>query len=129
MEIAQITIDLRSAYERHKELDHLKDQFIMTASNELRTPLTAVQGYIDLLDHYNVSLSTEERADFIAKAQRGSDELALMIRNIMDVSRVDADVEQVKISKVSLANPVQHILEILEARTRKAKRYMHMHMP
>jgi signal transduction histidine kinase len=129
MENARITIALRSAYERQKELDRLKDQFIMTASHELRTPLTAVQGYIDLLDHYNASLSTEERADFIAKAQRGSDELALMLSNIMDVSRVDADVEQVKLSKVSLANSVQHILEILEAITRQEKRDIHVDMP
>jgi len=129
MENAQITIALRSAYERQKELDRLKDQFIMTASHELRTPLTAVQGYIDLLDHYNASLSTEERADFIAKAQRGSDELALMISNIMDVSRVDADVEQVKLSKASLANSVQHILEILEAITRQENRDIHVDMP
>ncbi len=129
MENAQITIALRSAYEGQKELDRLKDQFIMTASHELRTPLTAVQGYIDLLDHYNASLSTEERADFIAKAQRGSDELALMISNIMDVSRVDADVEQVKLSKVSLANSVQHILEILEAITRQENRDIHVDMP
>jgi signal transduction histidine kinase len=129
MENAQITIALRSAYEGQKELDRLKDQFIMTASHELRTPLTAVQGYIDLLDHYNTSLSTEERSDFIAKAQRGSDELALLISNIMDVSRVDADVEQVRLSKVSLANSVQHILEILEAITRQENRDIHVDMP
>src|SRR5207245_10826887 len=85
--------------------------------------------YIDLLDHYNASLSTEERADFIAKAQRGSDELALMISNIMDVSRVDADVEQVKLSKVSLANSVQHILEILEAISRQENRDIPVDMP
>src|SRR5207253_1916031 len=43
LENARITIELRAAYERQKELDRLKDQFIITASHELRKPLTAAQ--------------------------------------------------------------------------------------
>ena len=129
MENAQITIALRTAYERQKELDRLKDQFIMTASHELRTPLTAVQGYIELLDQYNASLSAERRASFIANAHRGIDELALMVSNIMDASLVGLDVEQVRLSEVSLSSSVQHILEIMEAITTQENREIHMDVP
>ncbi|HJT55251.1 MAG TPA: ATP-binding protein [Ktedonobacteraceae bacterium] len=122
MENAQITIELRAAYERQKELDHLKDQFIMTASHELRTPLTAVQGYIELLEQYNETLPVHTRAEFIAKAHRGCDELTLMVGNIMDASRVQVDVEQIRLSPVSLANSVQHILEILDGVLRRENR-------
>ncbi len=113
---------LRDAYERLKELDKLKDQFIMTASHELRTPLTAVQGYIELLQNYNERLSTEERASFIAKAQRGCDELTLMVGNIMDASRVEVDIQEVSITTVPLAASVTHVLEIMEGVTRREKR-------
>ena len=113
---------LRDAYERLKELDKLKDQFIMTASHELRTPLTAVQGYIELLQNYNDRLSAEERASFIAKAQRGCDELTLMVGNIMDASRVEVDVQEVTMAPVPLAASVAHVLEIMEGVTRREKR-------
>lgn len=122
LENAHITIELRVAYERQKELDHLKDQFIITASHELRTPLTAVLGYIELLAAYNESLALEIRADFIAKAHRGCDELSLMVNNIMDASRVQIDVENVKLKQVLLIEPVHHVLEILEAMTRREQR-------
>jgi len=113
---------LRDAYERLKELDKLKDQFIMTASHELRTPLTAVQGYIELLQNYNDRLSGEERASFIAKAQRGCDELTLMVGNIMDASRVEVDIQEVAMTAVPLAASVAHVLEIMESVTRREKR-------
>ena len=129
LENARITIELRAAYEHQKELDHLKDQFIITASHELRTPLTAVLGYIELLASYNASLSVEARADFIAKAHRGCDELTLMVNNIMDASRVQVDVENVKLEQVSLVESVQHVLEILEAMMRREQRVTCIDIP
>ncbi len=115
IENTRITIELRAAYERQKELDILKDQFIMTASHELRTPLTAVLGYIELLEEYNGTLNADTRGDFIAKAHRGCDELTLMVNNIMDANRVQADVDNTKITDVSLHESVTHIVEIIES--------------
>lgn len=122
MENAQITIALRAAYERQKELDQLKDQFIMTASHELRTPLTAVQGYIELLSQFNDELSAETRTEFIEKAHRGCDELALMVGNIMDASRLQIEAERVHLVPVELASSVHHVMEILEAVTTREQR-------
>ena len=129
MENAQITIELQAAYERLKELDRLKDQFIMTASHELRTPLTAVQGYIELLEQYNETLPESTRADFIAKAHRGCDELTLMVGNIMDASHVPVDVEQIRLGPVSLAGSVQHILEILDGVMQRENRSVSVDIP
>ncbi|HLX57729.1 MAG TPA: ATP-binding protein [Ktedonobacteraceae bacterium] len=126
MENTQMTIALRDAYEQQKELDILKDQFIMTASHELRTPLTAVQGYIELLQNYNARLNTEERAEFIAKAQRGCDELVLMVGNIMDSSRIQVDINEVSLGPVPLAASVAHVLEIMEGVTIRENRLIRL---
>ncbi len=120
---------LRDAYERLKELDKLKDQFIMTASHELRTPLTAVQGYIELLHTYNERLNTEERAAFISKAQRGCDELTLMVGNIMDSSRMEVDIREVSMRAVPLAASVEHVLEIMEGIILREKRCVELDIP
>ncbi|QBD82199.1 hypothetical protein EPA93_41960 [Ktedonosporobacter rubrisoli] len=122
LENARITIELREACERQKELDRLKDQFIMTASHELRTPLTAIQGYIELLSEYNSTLSVEARGNFIAKAHRGCDELALLVGNIMDASRVRIDAENIKLIPVLLRESIMYVLEILEAICKREKR-------
>jgi signal transduction histidine kinase len=124
-----MTVELRTAYEHQKELDRLKDQFIVTASHELRTPLTAVQGYIELLSEYNATLSVDTRANFIAKAHRGCDELTLMVGNIMDASRVQIDAENVRLSPISLRASTDHVLEILEAIIRREQRNICVNVP
>lgn len=129
MENAQITIALRAAYERQKELDALKDQFIMTASHELRTPLTAVQGYIELLREYNDELSAETRTEFILKAYRGCDELALMVGNIMDASRLQIEAERIHLAPVELISSVRHVMEIMESVTRREQRPVKLAVP
>jgi signal transduction histidine kinase len=48
LDYARILSDLRLSLEQQKELDRLKDQFIMTAHHELRTPLSVLMGYIEL---------------------------------------------------------------------------------
>ncbi len=126
---ATFTTQLRAAYERQKELDRLKDQFITTASHELRTPLTAVMGYIELLGTYNEALPLEKRAEFIAKAHRGCDELTLVVGNIMEAGRVESDIANLNLSPVPLAQSVVHILEILEAVTQSQQRNINMAIP
>ncbi|GCE16946.1 sensor histidine kinase [Dictyobacter kobayashii] len=115
LENVQMTTELRATYERQKELDQLKDQFIMTASHELRTPLTTVLGYIELLDQYHEKLEAESRAEFIEKAQRGCDELSLLVSNIMDAGRVNLDTEVVHLRPIALLDALSHVLEIVEA--------------
>lgn len=129
LESTRINLELRVAYERQKELDRLKDQFIMTASHELRTPLTAVMGYLELLGEYAPTLAPERMSDFIAKAYRGCDELTLLVSNIIDASHVQLDVEKIQHTTVSLANSVQHVLEILEAMTRREQRSILVDIP
>ncbi len=129
LENTKITVELRAAYERQKELDALKDQFIMTASHELRTPLTAVLGYVELLEEYNATLNADMRADFIAKAHRGCDELTLMVNNIMDANRVQVDASSTKIGSVALAESVAHIVEIIEALSKREQRTVTITVP
>ncbi len=49
LDYARILSDLRISLEQQKELDRLKDQFIMTAHHELRTPLSVMMGYVELV--------------------------------------------------------------------------------
>lgn len=128
LETARMTEELRVAYEHQKELDVLKDQFIMTASHELRTPLTATLGYIELLAEYNETLSPDMRVGFVTKARRGCDELLLMVNNMMDANCVQDNVNNIKISPISLKEAVVHIVDIVEPVVEREHRTVSIHI-
>jgi len=98
------------------------EEFLGVASHELRTPLTAVLGYIELLQVYGQSLPVESLTEFIAKAHRVCDELVLMVNNMMDASQIQINVNNTKITNVSMRESVMHIVEIVEGIEGKAPR-------
>ena len=129
VEMARVMLELRIAYERQKELDRLKDEFIITTSHELRTPLTAVQGYIELLCDFGQELPAETRDTFLRTARHGVDELTLMVGNIMNVSQVDMDTEQIAISQVPLLEQVVQTVEIFKGGAQREGRSLHVDIP
>jgi signal transduction histidine kinase len=113
---------LRAAYERQKELDALKDQFIMIASHELRTPLTSVQGYIELLCDHHDMLTPETQIEFLQKARIGCNELSLMVGNLTEANFVHGGVGNIHLHPISLSLTVQHVLEVLNTLIERERR-------
>lgn len=71
-----------------KELDRLKSEFVSTVSHDLRTPLTTILGYIELLERVG-SLSDMQR-DFIAKALNSLSHITALIGDLLDIGRIEA---------------------------------------
>jgi signal transduction histidine kinase len=62
---------LEVAYEEQRRLNEMKDQFILNVSHELRTPLTQVYGYLELLEIYHNTLTSDKQMGYIHKAMQG----------------------------------------------------------
>ncbi|MBN1877536.1 MAG: GAF domain-containing protein [Anaerolineae bacterium] len=71
-----------------KELDRLKSEFVSTVSHDLRTPLTTVQGYIELLDR--VGTLTDLQKSFIQKALNSLHHITMLISDLLDIGRIEA---------------------------------------
>lgn len=110
---ASMYSELRKALNAAQESEQLKNHFLMTASHELRTPLTAVQGYLELLDNFSDTLSEETKKQFLNNARRASEELILLLGNVMDASRLDQDKVEMKLRSVHLIDPIRTIIEIM----------------
>lgn len=89
LDYARILVDLRAAYEQQKEVDQLKDQFIMTAHHELRTPLAGMVGYIELLHDLGPAgreAHREQVEHFIDSARRAGEELSDMVSTLLQAN-------------------------------------------
>ena len=71
-----------------KELDRLKSEFVSTVSHDLRTPLTTIQGYIELLAR--VGPLNEEQQDFIDNALHSLSHITALISDLLYIGRIEA---------------------------------------
>lgn len=89
-ELQEKNTKLRESYERLKELDRLKSNFLATVSHELRTPLTSVIGYSEmLLEGLAGELNAEQR-EYIGTIMEKGENLLTLISGILDYSKVES---------------------------------------
>jgi signal transduction histidine kinase len=78
----------RRAGERD-QLDRLKDEFVLTASHELRSPLTSVQGFAELLLLEREKLSPKQ-AETVEVILENTRHLVRLLNDLLDLARSDA---------------------------------------
>lgn len=111
---------VKVAYERLKELDGLKDDFLRTVSHELRTPLTVIQGAMDItLDVKSANLTKEQR-ELVELASEETYQLNNLIGNILDLSK---EREQLRpsLQKHSIGDIVSEVLDAIKPRAELKK--------
>ncbi|HEU0129503.1 MAG TPA: PAS domain-containing sensor histidine kinase [Mycobacteriales bacterium] len=87
----QLVVMARDVTKAH-ELDKLKDDFVAVVSHELRTPLSPIKGWAMTLLRRGEELSGEQRREGARAILRQADRLEQLILNILEDSRVEADV-------------------------------------
>ncbi len=71
-----------------KELDRLKGEFISTVSHDLRSPLTAIMGYIELLGR--IGPLTEQQQTFVERVQNSVANITALVNQLLDLGRIEA---------------------------------------
>lgn len=115
-------------YEQQRELSQMKDQFILNVNHELRTPLTAVYGYLELLLEYNEQLDPSMRATFLRNAMYSSEELQLLVNNVLDTIQIGNEKEHLYVEELPVADVVYEVIEHFDPR-RKQEYAIQMDIP
>ncbi|HMI61675.1 MAG TPA: PAS domain S-box protein [Puia sp.] len=105
---AAVAIENAKLYEEVKTLNTRKDEFIGVAGHELRTPITTIKGYLQLLVGHTPEGLTK---DFIEKALRQVNKLNRLITDLLDVTRIHAGKLDYTISRCSLIGLVKECIE------------------
>jgi PAS domain S-box-containing protein len=96
-----------------KEVDRLKSDFVSQVSHELRTPLTSIKGYIDNLKDGIVGVLTEKQIDYLNRMSRNADHLAVLISDLLDVSRIESGKMTVRLTALSLRDLIADVVKSL----------------
>ena len=77
-----------------KELDRIKSDFVSTVSHDLRSPLTAILGYVELIDR--AGPVTEQQREFIRRVQFSVSNITALINDLLDLGRIEAGFDALK---------------------------------
>ncbi len=103
-----------------KEIDRIKTDFVSLASHQLRTPLTAVKWYIDLLLTSNSIEMSETVREYLAKIYIGNQRMIDLVSTLLNVSRIEMGTVPIEIGEVRLDALTQDVLdEVAKAATEK----------
>ncbi|MFL5704399.1 MAG: sensor histidine kinase [Ktedonobacteraceae bacterium] len=112
---------IEGAYEQQRRLNELKDQFVLNVSHELRTPLTQVYGYLELLETYHNTLTSDEQIEYIRKATQGCEDLLPLINTILDAAGTGAHMAHPQAQELLVADLVHKVLEEFEPLQRQER--------
>jgi signal transduction histidine kinase len=105
------TQELEAANLRLAELNRMKDVFLSTASHELKTPLTSVIAYAELLDDGNGQLTGGQQREFVKRLRAEAQRLLGLIDDILDLSRLETGKLKLRREAVDVNKLVHEALE------------------
>jgi signal transduction histidine kinase len=101
------------------QLDRLKDEFVLTASHELRSPLTSVQGFAELLMLERDTL-TEKQVETVEIILDNCRHLARLLNDLLDLARSDAGRLAITPQPTAVAALIDDAVRTMRAQTESA---------
>ena len=102
-----------------KVISQAKSELLANVSHELRTPLTSIKGNIESLMDTDVKWSKKQQLEFLQSADQETDRLTFLIRDLLDMSRIDSgklklDIHTYQVSEI--LDSVAGVLSIITAK-------------
>jgi len=94
--------ELEQSMSELKEMDIKKDQFISIAAHELKTPLTSIHGFAQLLQNRKVANEFTKRNKYLKIMDHETKRLANLVGDILDLSRIDLGTVKLNIETVDV---------------------------
>lgn len=111
--VEERTHELTLAFEEVKKVSRRKTEFVSSVSHELRTPLTSIKGYASILLTQKLGLIPEEAMKRIEKINKHSDELAQLVNDLLDISRLESGRITMRMEILDLNKIVNETVELL----------------
>ncbi len=100
------------------ELDRLKDQFILVAAHELKTPVAIMKGYAQALLRTTEAIP-EPRRKMLDGINRGADRIDRIVKDLLDISQLHLDHLELYEEKIDLPEMVEGVVTRIAATTAK----------
>ena len=96
-----------------KEADRIKEEFLAVVSHEMKTPISAIQGFASVLDREMLGPINEKQRESLSRIHGGSRQLLELVNNILDATKINSGNFAVAREEVCFPELVEEFLEFI----------------
>ena len=112
---------------REVEVDRMKSDFVATVSHELRSPITPIKGFIDLLRMGVPGDLTGEQARFLEIIYQNIHRLEMLVDELLDISRIEAGKVALKFQALNVRQLIDELEVYIEHRCAEGGKQIDFH--
>jgi len=110
---------LQKAYAALKELDTAKSEFISIASHQLRTPLTAIKGYISLALEGTYGKLDGKMRRSMNNVYASNERLIRLVNDLLSISRIESGKMKLELERTDIQDTIQSVMEELKIKAQE----------
>jgi len=122
LDITDSTLVERSLRERNEalqEADRLKTEFLANVSYELRSPLTSISGFSEMLKQEYFGSLSEKQKEYVDGIHQSSQHLMQLINDILDLASVEAGYMRLEVGKFDIYAMMKSVLSLIQERAKE----------
>jgi signal transduction histidine kinase len=108
-------------------LERMKSDFVAAASHELRSPLTSIKGFVELLDRSQGLAAKQREAVEIIRAS--TDRLVELVEDLLEVTRIEAGQVAIDVRALELGEVVREAAALLSPRIGSSRQELAVELP
>lgn len=128
-DLQRISAELVSANMQLKNLDKAKSEFLSIASHQLYAPLTALRGYISMLEEGDYGKIADEQKPILDILNKSARRLIELIKNLLDISRIESGRLELNLESVDLVEMTRDLVQDLLPNAMAKKLQLEFHEP
>lgn len=109
-QLARQNLDLTAVNDELHRMDDLKSTFMSVAAHELRAPLTAIEGFVEMLVDREAGPLTDKQQEYLQIVRESSHRLLHVINNLLNVTRIEAGRVELVLEPTDLPALVQSVI-------------------
>lgn len=112
--IQQLAAKLEKANVELKKLDEAKSEFISIASHQLRTPLSAIKGYISMILEGVYGKMNSKKKEALNKVYQSNERLIVLVNDLLNISRIEEGRVKYNFERINLFKVVSGVIDELK---------------
>ncbi len=104
---------------KKREVERMRSEFVSTASHELRTPITAMSGYIELALNDKVCKVDSKATEYLNKAFNTASAMSNLIKNLLVVTKIEDRKLEYTITNFALKDLAEEVIEVFQKKAKE----------